>query len=185
MKNRIHISSDGINAYATIKVNASKTGIRILSILLIVELVLITWLFSQATYKDILEMIIPLLIIMVLFVGLPAKYLLWNLYGTEELIVNTKSISWRYNYGFYQTNLKIVKYNKLGIGYEKVRETGNGEIGRLVFYNYRKDDNLPELIHQTSVLLSMDELEKFDKKILDIFENEFYNKNNFIPFSLN
>ena len=38
MKNRIKISTDGINVYATLDVNASKIGVRILGVMLFVKL---------------------------------------------------------------------------------------------------------------------------------------------------
>jgi len=185
MKNRIKINSDEINAYANIQVNASKTGIRFLSIFLILEIILFLWMVSEIKDDEVLSMIIPILIILTLFIGLPVKYLLWNLYGKEELIVNTKSISWSYDYGFFRTNIKTVKYNRLGTGYEKIRGQNEEEVGKLIFYNFREEDNLPEFIHQTTVLLNKSEIEEFNNQISNIFINDFYNSNGFIPFSLN
>lgn len=185
MKNRINISTDGINAYAKIEVNASKIGIQILTFFVFAEIIVFLVLLIQIKPEEVVSMIIPVLIVLVIFVGLPLKYLLWNLYGNEELIVNTKSISWSYYYGFFKTNLETVKYDRLGTGYEKVRGENEEEVGRLIFYNFREEDNLPELIHQTTVLLNKDEIKEFDNKISDIFANEFLNKNGFIPFSTN
>ncbi len=143
MKNKIKISTDGINAYAKIEVNASRIGTQILSFLLLVEIFVLIGLLTQIKSEEIVSMIIPFVIVLLLFIGLPLKYLLWNLYGYEELIVNTKTISWSYDYGFFRTNLSTVKYYRLGTGYEKVRGDEKGEVGRLVFYNYRETDNLP------------------------------------------
>lgn len=185
LKNRIEINSDGINAYAKISVNASQTGIKILSGFLILEIIIVLGLLWQIKSEEVISMIIPILIVLVVFVGLPIKYLLWNLYGKEELIVNTKSISWSYDYGFFKTNLQTVKYHRLGTGYEKVKGDDDKEVGKLIFYNYREEDNLPEFIHQTTILLNKKEIEKFDKEISDVFANEFLNKNGFVPFSIN
>lgn len=185
MKNRIKITTDGINAYAKIEVNASKKGIRILSIFIIIELIMVVGILSQVKSDKLVTMIIPILIIIVLFVGLPIKYLLWNKYGNEELIVNSKSISWSYNYGFFKTKLETVKYDRLGTGYEIIRGKNENEVGKLIFYNFRAEDDLPELIHQTTVLLNKDEIEEFDNQISEVFANEFLNKNGFIRFSEN
>jgi len=185
MKNRIEISTDTINAYANIEVNASKIGTRILIVFLLIEILLIIGLFTSIESQEIYSMIIPIILILIFFVGLPVKYLLWNLYGKEQLIVNTKSISWAYDYGFFQTNLKTVEYNILTSGFEIVRQKDGADIGRLVFYNIRKDNNLVEQIHQTTVLLTRDELREFDKQIAEIFATEFLYKNGFVPFSLN
>lgn len=185
LKNRIEINADGINAYARISVNASRTGIKILAGFLILEIVIALGLLSQIKSEEVLSMIIPILIGLFVFVGFPIKYLLWNLYGNEELIVNTKSISWSYDYGFFKTNLQTVKHFRLGTGYEKVRGNDENEVGKLIFYNYREEDNLPEIIHQTTVLLNKKEIAKFDKEISEVFANEFLNENGFVPFSMN
>lgn len=185
MKNRIHIKSDGINAYADLEVIASKTGVRILGVFIALSITLITGLILTIKADEVKSMIFPLILIITLCLGLPLKYLLWNMYGVESLIVNTKTISWSYNYGFFQTNLKTVKYNILATGYEKVRGDGEREVGILVFYNYREEDNLPEVIHQTTVLLTKEEINIFDEQIFKIFELEFFNNKGFIPYSLN
>lgn len=117
MKNRIEINSDGINAYAKISVNASKLGIKILAGFLVLEIIIVLGLLWQLKSEEVISVIIPILIGLIIFVGLPIKYLLWNLYGNEELIVNTKTISWLYDYGFFKTNLQTVKYNRLGTGF--------------------------------------------------------------------
>lgn len=76
MKNRIDISTDGINAYARIEVNASKVGIRILIAMIILECALFVGLFTQLESEEVKAMIVPILLVMVLFIGLPVKYLL-------------------------------------------------------------------------------------------------------------
>lgn len=69
---------------------------------------------------------------------------------------------------------------------EGMKFTLNGEaIGLLIFYNCRAADNLPEVIHQTTVLLKRSELEVFDQKISEIFKTDFLNANGFISFSIN
>ena len=185
MKNRIEISSDGINAYAKISVNASQIGINILSGFIVIEIIILSGLLWQIKSEASILMIILILIGISIFLVLPIKYLLWNLYGNERLIVNSKSISWSYDYGFFKTNLQTVKFNRLGTGYEKIKGDNEEEVGKLIFYNYREEDNLPEYIHQTTILLNKSEIEKFDEAILSVFENEFFNEKGFIPFSIN
>ncbi|MCB9310488.1 MAG: hypothetical protein H6567_10565 [Lewinellaceae bacterium] len=185
MKNRIKISTDGINVYATLDVNASKIGVRILGVMLFVEIIVVLILLSQVKPDEIISMIIPIVLVLIFFIGLPIKYFLWNVYGKEELIVNAKSISWAYDYGFFKTNLKTVNYDRLGTGYERVQILNDEELGKLIFYNYRESDNLQEMIHSTTVLLKKDEIEVFDRKISEVFSNELLDSNGFIPFSIN
>ncbi|RMD95814.1 MAG: hypothetical protein D6816_19805, partial [Bacteroidetes bacterium] len=140
MKNKIEIDSDGINVFVMMNVKASRPGIITLSVFLILEIILISVLLWHFDFEEASLLVIFMLIGFAFFIGLPLKYLLWNLYGNEELIVNTKSISWSYDYGFFKTNLQTVKYDTLGTGYAKVRGDDDEELGRLLFFNYRKED---------------------------------------------
>lgn len=186
MKNKIKVVTDGINVYAYLKVNASKIGIKVLIALLLIEISFLIWASFQIPPKELVTMIIPLIILCVFLVGLPIKYLLWNLYGVEELIVNTKSISWSYNYGFFKTKLKTITYNKLNIDYEKVNGAFKNETGRLLFYDYSKTNPLPKLIHKTTVLLSKSDVQEFDQMIMKVFAQEKpKKKEDFFTFSLN
>lgn len=83
----------------------------------------------------------------------PIKYLLWNLFGKEHLIINTKSISHSFDYGFIKTNLSTQPVNRLETYYQQRMSDETNEFGQLVFYNYRQDNNLPELIYTTNALL--------------------------------
>jgi len=185
MNNSSLIYTDGINAYATFQVNANKKGKLILGICLIILIVFVIALFSTVESEEIGGMLIPGLIITIFLIGLPSKYLLWNIYGKEELIVSSKSISWSYDYGILKTNLKTLKFNRLGIGFEKVNSINDKELGKLLLFNYNEENNLPELIHETTVLISLDELKKFESKINEVFAGELQDENGFIPYSLN
>ncbi len=160
-------------------------GTRVLFVFILFALVFFGFLLTHIKADEVVSMIIPVLLILVFMIGMPSKYLLWNLYGQEFLIVNTKSVSWSYNYGIIRTNVNTEIYNRLGIGYEKVITIDNIEMGRLIFYNYRQEDNLPEIIHQTTALLSSSDIKKLSDSIQDIFISEFNLENNFIPFSQN
>lgn len=185
MNNQINIQNDGINIYATLSVRAAKVGLVILTIMLIGLFVMVGFFFSEVKFKHFEEFVVAVLIIVPIG-GYSIKYYLWNLYGKESIIINTKSISWQYDYGFVQTNLETFKYHILGTGFEKLGQRDNGdELGRLIFYNYREEDNLPEVIHSTTILLTKEEIEILDEKIISLFAGEFLNRNGFIPFSEN
>lgn len=185
MKNRIESSTDSINVYSKINVHASKLGLLILGLFLTAEVIFV---FPSLIFGGI-EPSIPTILLMFsglyFFFVLPLKYFLWNMFGFEELIVNTKSVSWSYNYGFYKTNLKTIVYNQLATDYEAMRGEDDEEIGRLIFINYREQDNLPEVIHQTTVLISKNDIAEIDEMISDLFVDEFLNTKKFTPFSLN
>lgn len=185
MKNRIEISSDEKNVYANIKVNASNVGIRILTGFIVLEILIFLVLLSQIKSDDVISMLFPILMISIVFIGLPLRYLLWNKYGSEALIVNSKSVSWSYDYGFFRTNRQTVNYHMLATDYEKIRDQDGVEVGKLIFVNYREEDDLPEIIHQTTVLLSKYEIAELEREIGELLSNELFDKNGIVPFSLN
>lgn len=131
------------------------------------------------------ETLNKILILFILFIFLPIRFLAWNLFGKESLIVNTKTISYCYDYGIIRTNLKTIHYDRLGTGFLSNRKDNEKEFGNLIFYNYNKDNNLPEVIHQTSVLIELEKLKEIDLLIQIIFENEFNEKHGFTAYSLN
>ena len=183
MNNKIEISSDGINVYARLKVNASSAGVYILGALILTELLIFGWILLEV--DSVKEIIHPAFLLLIFFFFFSVKYLLWNIYGSEELIVNTKTISWSYDYGFYKTNFITASHDRLGTGYEKIRRENGEELGRLVFFNYKNEDNLPEVMHHTTVLLKKEDIDWFDSHVSKVFENEFNHKRGFVPFSDN
>ena len=163
MKNRIHITTDGINIYSTLHVHASKVGIWLLSLFICIEITLFIFGLFNLEELSFIDIFFPLIIAVAIFLGLPIAYLVWNIYGKEEIIINTKSVSWSYNYGFIKTNLNTVKFDRLATRYERIRDENEKELGRLIFYNYRNEDNLPEVIHQTTVLVTKEDIVKLDQ----------------------
>lgn len=58
-------------------------------------------------------------------------------------------------------------------------------MGRLIFYNYKKQENLPVMIHQTTALLSKSDIDVLNSNILHLFAGEFNAESGFKPFSAN
>ena len=185
MDNNIDIQSDGINVFATLKVGASKTGIRIVSIFILTEIIIFIFLANQAFSDKDIKMFLILITIFIIFIGFPIKYLLWNTYGKEYLIVNTKSLSFYYDYGFFKTRLRTIKFRDLASGFDKIHLKDNKEYGKILFYDYNKDNNLPELIHETTVILSSDQAEKLISEIHKVFLDQYFDEMDFVSFSSN
>lgn len=185
MNNTIEIVSDGANVYCTLSVKANIKGKIILGACVIFLVILHITLFSSLTQEELKEFILPLFIFGALIIIFPVRYFIWNLYGKEHLIINTKSVSHRYDYGLVSTSLKTHVYNRLGTGYELVRQINQIEHGRLIFYTYNDENGLQELLFQTSVLINLEELIELDQAIDSLFEQELINRNNFIGYSLN
>jgi len=185
MRNTVNKHNDGINFYATFNVKANTFGKVVLSIMILILMTVFIFVVSTITKDDIREMLFPMIVIFILILAFPVRYLLWNFFGKETLIVNTKTISFCYDYGILKTNLKTIHFDRLGTGFQIIREENDIEIGKLIFYNYRVKDNLPEVIHQTSVLLDNIDINEIDLEISNLFVNEFNERNGFIPYSEN
>lgn len=185
MRNIVHKHNDGINFYATFQVKANPVGKVVLSLMLLVLMTVYIFVVSTITKNDLRETLFPMILVFVLILLFPVRYLLWNLFGKETLIVNTKTISYRYDYGIIRTNLKTIPFDRLGIGFHVERIENTMEHGKLLFYNYRKEDHLPVLIHQTSVLLDTIDRNEIDLEISSLFMHEGSENNGFFPYSEN
>lgn len=185
MNNTIEIKSDGINVYATLTVKAKKAGKISLTILVFLFLTSLILIISTLDKSDVKEAIFPILILSAIFIFIPVRYLIWNLFGKENIIINTKTINYYYDYGIIRTSLKTINHDKLGTGFLPNRTENEKEIGKMLFYNYNKDNNLPELIHETAVLVELDKLKEIDTLLQTIYENEFHEKHGFVGYSLN
>jgi len=185
MKNTIEIDTDGINVYAKLGVKANMIGKIILIILLALVFLILGFAATLTDEEEIGKLIIPLLIILTLIIAFPVRYLIWNIYGKENLVVNTKTISYNYDYGIIKTNIKTINFHRLGTGIETVQKENGIEKGHLIFYNYREADNLPEVIHETTILIETEKIHELDMAIRTIFENETKEMPNNLNFSLN
>jgi hypothetical protein len=185
MKNELNIYSDDINVFVTLNVKAKLIGKIIMSVIMFILLAGYFTLLISIDSETMGRIIFPILIAPLIIIFLPARYLFWNLFGQERIIINTKSISYNYSYGIVQTNLKTIKFDKLGTGFDTSKMFDSTEHGTLVFVNYNQDTNLPETIFQTTIIISKLQLIEIDSEIRKVFYNEYLHQNNFIAFSLN
>jgi len=185
MENVIDIQFDKYNIYVNLKIKPNPFSITILSIFVL----LLCFIFAILTQEFLKEkegsVLLPIIILFIFFLFLPIRYLLWNLFGRETLIINAKSISFYRNYGLIETNLKTINYNQLGIDFNFSRERNGIKLGQILFYDYLEENNLPKLIHETTILIDLDQLTLIESMVHKIFVNQFKIENKFIGFSLN
>ena len=184
MSNQLTIKSDEINVYATLRVRSKFIGKLVLSILVFGLIVFYVFLALNVNNEN-AQILVFFLLVFGFIIFFPIKYLLWNLYGNEILIVNTKSISYSYYYGLFKTNLKTINHERLGLSFEFVKLEDKIEKGKLNFYNYNNSNNLPVLIHQTTVLINKKEIELLELAIQKLFKSEIDENNIYSGFSLN
>ncbi|TCC91014.1 hypothetical protein [Pedobacter hiemivivus] len=97
------------------------------------------------------------------------RYTLWNLFGEEKLIINTKSLSYQHDYGLFVTSLKSIPINMAlkVLDLDEATEDA-GSYKRLFFLSY-DDNHLPFDIYHTTLGLS-----EYDyRKIIELL-NELY-----------
>ncbi len=172
MKNRIQITTDGKQAHATIEVNASRIGTSILIGFISLEIAGLIWALTLMPMEELIYKSIPILLIVLFFIGFPIKYLLWNLYGQEKLIVSKQMIQWSYHYGFFGGQLNEEDYESLAIVYERIRDIKDKEVGRLLFYSAESEDTEGRLIHKTSCLITKEEAITLSDKIWTVIGEE-------------
>jgi energy-coupling factor transporter transmembrane protein EcfT len=185
MKNKLEIHNDGINVYVTLLVNSHIIGKTILSIFVILLIGGLVYFPTTIPKEEIPSFIFPILIFGFLIFFFPVRYLFWNIYGKENLIINTKSLSHCNDYGVFKTNLKTYPHSRLGTGFEHIRTTDNIKFGKLVFIKYNEENNLPEHLYETSVLLDSENIKLIDEEISKLYEIELNDNFNFEPFSVN
>jgi len=185
MKNKSFIDTDGINIYIHSYIKSKLIGKLVVGGMILTFFTAYIWFVTTADFDGIGKAVIPLILIpcLVLFFG--GRFLLWNIYGHEAIIVNSKSVSYSYDYGIIQTNLKTITYDKLGIEYVPTRNIEDEQFGRLSFINYRTEDNLPEVIHETGIEISTEFAHDIADNLRQVLYSEFTEDNDFIPFSEN
>jgi len=185
LDNKLKLNTDGTNVYATLYVKARRPGLIILTVINLLLISLVIFFASTVQLDQNPSVIFPLIIFGLLIIVFPLRYLLWNSYGKEQLIITKKSLSFSYDYGLFQTNLKTFEHNRLGLAFEEVRKSDCQSIGRLMFIRYDEKTDLPETIYQTTILLSMEHLEEIEVAIGDLYQQQLNEEFSFYPTSLN
>jgi len=169
MKNVSTVYSDGINIYIAAEIKSKVAGKLLLGSILIVTIAVFLYLLVSVDFKEMGKASIPIILIPCFFLYFLSKYLLWNIYGQEHIVVNSKTVTYYYNYGFFRTPLKTVFHNRLGISYRITDRFEDENFGRMLFVNYNQDTNLPEALHETAVEINektATEIEKILEKLL-------------------
>lgn len=138
--NGFTIDSDGICLFITLTLRTSLAGRRALIFL---NLICAGILILATT-----ERITALLLVSILMFLMLIKYSLWNFYGKEYLTINTKSIRYQHDYGFFKTTPQI---NKIGtslmVQAQNIYQAGKSKHVRLVFISHDENDFPEEIYH--------------------------------------
>jgi hypothetical protein len=150
-KNDISIESDGKNVYITYFVNGHIAGLILIGFFNLVFITLDVFIASQIGPGSENNLVIPFLFFTAFIVFWPLKYFLWNAFGKEMVIVNSKSVSYSRSYGLITTKMNSTVYSELGYEIELIGRKFNEEIGNIVFTDADIKTGVPKEIFTTSV----------------------------------
>lgn len=186
MNNILQMNSDQVNLYITINVETKLIGKIVISGIIVSMSILIGFtLLNTDQAFDSIDTVLPVFILIILIYILPIKYFLWNFFGKEHIIINTKSISHSFDYGLIRTALRTQKIDRLALHYEAGTIKEDIEKGHLIFYNYRNEDHLPEIIYRTNAILTKEKILQIEDEIQRLYQHEFNEGFHYINFSEN
>ncbi|SHG39422.1 hypothetical protein [Pedobacter caeni] len=138
--NGFMIDSDGICLFITLTLRPSLPGRLILIFLNAVLAGIIT----VAAIHEIPALLIVSALIFLLLI----RYSLWNFYGKEHLTINTKSIRYQHEYGFFKTTAQTNKIGRsLMVEAQNIYQSGKSKQVRLVFVSHDENDFPEEVYH--------------------------------------
>ncbi len=138
---KVEFKNDRVNLQIQIREEPSKlTRILMIAVnicsLAIVIVALVDWLLG-------------LVVLGLLLTMLSGWITLWHCYGSEKLIINTKTLSFQHKYGFYNGPVETRKINRaINISLTPARAHNRNEHYNLIFETYN-DLELPEEIYRT------------------------------------
>lgn len=173
MKNTVEITNDGACVYLN---SAVKPGIiakvtlvllNLFSLLLFVVIAYATW--NTNTPRVFLFAICVLLpVVYVVSIG---RLTLWNLFGKEYVIINTKSLSFKRSYGVLAGKLKVLPYK--GLHYT-IKETEKHFDIAYGIINFAQHNSLGHSVNlfTTSITLPLKQLNYLVEQITFLFTLE-------------
>lgn len=143
-------------------------------LLLTLLLLILPFIFNNNTT---FENVLLTFIYLILVISFPIKYAIWNILGKETLIINKKSISHQYNFGFISNNLKTFPFTDLQINFEDILIDEKKNFGKIYFYEIDEKTDLPKLLHNTSIYISEENYHKILVEIDHIFRYSTFSEN--------
>lgn len=160
-ENHFIMDSDGVCLYVTIGINADLPAKLILGSLNLILLGIIAY----AVSKEMIALIMFSTLCAILLIRLS----FWNIFGKEHLVINTKTMMYQHDYGFFRTNPKLKFFQKgLSVIRKEAAEVGNNAQITLVFQTFNTYD-LPEDVYQTALPIAKRNADLIIKAINSLF----------------
>ncbi len=171
MHNSAEVSSDGSSVFLISVVKPKKYAQAILIVLFIIALILyvsaiVHTLNSNPTGGAILAVFVlfPATILFPI-----SKYLFWNLYGKEEIVVSENTINYRRSYGVLTTNWHTKKYKPLY--YNIIKQDMDNDLS-IIEFGGKTTRDVPVSIFKSSVKTPTRQIVKLTQEIKKIFPIE-------------
>ena len=159
MKNRVEISNDNVCVYYDASIKPDTFLIIAITLVNIFLLILFIVIIASTYDAD-----LPKLSLFVIYIVLPTIYTLtigrtclWNLFGKEHLVINTKSIAKKVSFGFFQSQWNSITINNPTYEIVINERYAGQDYGTLRFLHHDEND-LPIEIFSTTVVLPIERL---------------------------
>lgn len=173
MKNSARVSNDGICVYLDthIVLSGAQKAILILLNLLFLSVCIIIAFALLLTKPTPWEIFVAVILIPGIYSVSLGRYTLWNLFGSEHLIINTKTIAVSRNYGLFHTPWKSYQFRKLFYNVRIVDDRPDNLLGTIEFTSHNQFD-LPILIMTTSINVPVTALNELIAQLEHVFAIE-------------
>jgi hypothetical protein len=176
MKDRIKIYSDEVCVYISIAASNPLYGK--------VALILADGIILSGLIVAIVIWIPALALISGVFLFILIKYTLWSLYGRENIIINTKTVSYQHEYGFFRTRYTTVPFNK-GITLKVAPAKPIEDKELLVLISSYTDNDLPIDIYTTALSMPEDDVIRLNTLVKQLFVDKMADEYTLPPIHLN
>lgn len=174
---KVELKKDYINLHVIIEAETSKVvrGILIFFNVCTLAIVLIS----------VVDWLLALLVIGVLLMALFGWLTLWYGFGKEKLVITSKSIGYRYQYGFYTTKMESQPIRRaLNISLAPSRERNGLEYFNVIFETYNQH-NVPEEIYRTALAINRAEFATLKQSIRTLYFERVDPNHHLQPYILN
>lgn len=158
---KVELKKDHVNLHVLIEAETSNVVKGILIFFNVCTLAIVT--------MSLIDWLLALFVIGALLTFLFGWLTLWYGFGKEKLIINTKSISYQYKWGFYTTKLESQPLRKaLNISLAPSRERNGLEYFNVIFETYN-NHNVPEEIYRTSLAINRAEFALLKRSVRTLY----------------
>ena len=102
MRNDYKLNSDGTYINLTLHLNSTTKGKVVLSIIVSILVGVLVYLPFSFPIINNPNIILPIIVFAIIIFVFPIRYLFWNLYGKEHIIINKKKLIIGKDYGVFR-----------------------------------------------------------------------------------